>query len=62
MAIGLLDGKTIFSLPNLEGFVHYFLNPISQPVWKYLMENAKVVLVSASQSDWLNQFSYPVKQ
>jgi hypothetical protein len=62
LAIGLLDSKMIFSLPNQKDFAHYWLVPGAQSVWEYLMDHEKVVLVSRSQSAWLDELRYSVKQ
>jgi hypothetical protein len=61
MAVGLLTGKTVFSLPNFEFVFVYWQLPITQTVWKYLMENGCVVLVSADKSSWLTETDYLVR-
>jgi hypothetical protein len=61
MAVGLLSGKKAFSLPNFESVIQYWQMPITQTVWKYLMENGCVVLVSADKSAWLTETDYLVR-
>ena len=62
LAVGLLDGKTIFSLPNYKDFAHYWANPSAQSIWEYLMGHGQIVLVSRTQSAWLDKLRFSVKQ
>jgi hypothetical protein len=61
LASGLLQGKRVISLPNYDFAIRYWTMPVVQDIWRHLLEQGCVVLVSRAQSLWLEGKPYPVK-